>query len=171
MKFRTILLLLILGLIAAFAALNWPAFNVPSKLSLGLSEVEAPLGLVMLGIIAGLTTFFLVFIVFVQATALFEARRNAQQLNANRELADKAEASRFTELRQFIGEEFRKLGPANPAAVTSDAATLARLERLEKNLLRAIEQSGNGLAAHLAEMDDRLTGRPSDALPADTTFR
>ncbi|HPP45910.1 MAG TPA: LapA family protein [Accumulibacter sp.] len=171
MKFRTILLLLILGLIAAFAALNWPAFNVPSKLSLGLSEVEAPLGLVMLGIIAGLTTFFLIFVVFVQATALFEARRNAQELTANRELADKAEASRFTELRQFIGEEFRKLGPATPASGSSGAATLHRLERLEKNLLLAIEQSGNGLAAHLAEMDDRLTGHKVADSTSSTSFR
>lgn len=165
MKLRTVLLLLILGLIVAFSTLNWTAFNVPTRLYLGLTEIDAPLGLVMLGIIAGLTMFFLGFVVFVQASALFESRRHAQELNVNRELADKAEASRFTELRQYIGEEFRKLGSGGGAAPSTEAATLARLERLEKNLLLAIEQSGNGLAAHLAEMDDRLTRREPGALP------
>ena len=134
MKFRTLLLLLILGLIVAFSALNWAAFNVPTRLYLGLTEIDAPLGLVMLGIIAGLTMFFLGFVVFVQASALFESRRQAQELTANRELADKAEASRFTELRQYVTEEFRKLG--TPGSGSSSRARSCTIRRFSSSTNR-----------------------------------
>ncbi len=63
MKLRTIFLLLILGTIAAFSLLNWNAFITPTTLSLGLTEIQAPLGVIMLGVVAFLTAFFLVFVV------------------------------------------------------------------------------------------------------------
>jgi hypothetical protein len=71
--------------------------------------VQAPLGVIMLGVVGFLTAFFLVFVVYVQASALFDSRRHAQELQVNRELADKAEASRFTELRSFLEVELQKL--------------------------------------------------------------
>ncbi|MCM8594616.1 LapA family protein [Accumulibacter sp.] len=157
MKLRTLSLLLVLGALAAFAALNWSSFVSPTTLSLGLAEVQAPLGLIMLGMVAVLTAIFLVFVVYVQASALFDSRRHAQELQANRELADKAEASRFTELRGFLESELAKIaercGTASPAV---DPALLARLDRLEAALLTAVEQSGNGLAASIGELEDRL---------------
>ncbi len=157
MKLRTVFLLLILGAIAAFSALNWNAFIAPTTLSLGLAEVEAPLGVIMLGVVGFLGTFFLVFIVYVQASALFDSRRHAQELQLNRELADKAEASRFTELRGFLERELQKLaGRGAAGSAATDAALLDRLERLERALLQAVEQSGNGLAACIGELEDRL---------------
>lgn len=92
MKLRTLFLLLILGAIAAFSALNWGAFSTPTTLSLSMADVQAPLGVIMLGVIAFLTAFFLIFVVYVQAWALLESRRHAQELQVNRELADRAEA-------------------------------------------------------------------------------
>ena len=148
MKLRTVLLLLVLGAIAAFSALNWSTFTTPTPLSLGLAEVQAPLGVIMLGVVVFLTAFFLVFVVYVQASALFDSRRHAQELQLNRELADKAEASRFTELRNFLESELEKLAKRDagtPAA--SDAAILARLDRLEQALLRrpiATENASTG---------------------------
>ena len=163
MKLRTVFLLLILGAIAAFSALNWTAFTTQTTLSLGLSEIQAPLGVIMLGVVAFLTAFFLVFVVYVQASALFDSRRHAQELQLNRELADKAEASRFTELRSFLEVELQKLaGRGAPSALATDPAILARLERLEKELLTAIEQSGNSLAASLGELEDRLERKERD---------
>ena len=55
MRIRTIILLIALCAIAAFAALNWGAFTTPTTLSLGVTDFQAPLGLVMLIIIVGLT--------------------------------------------------------------------------------------------------------------------
>ena len=118
MKLRTIFLLLILGAIAAFSALNWSAFLAPTTLSLGLADVQAPLGVVMLGVVAFITAFFLIFVVYMQASALFDSRRNAQELQLNRELADKAEASRFTELRSFLEVELQKLAGRSAGSVS-----------------------------------------------------
>lgn len=175
MKLRTILLLLVLGAIAAFSALNWNQFIAPTTLSLGVTELQAPLGVLMLGVVAFLTAFFLVFVVYVQASALLDSRRHAQELQLNRELADKAEASRFTELRAFLEAELQKLANRDSGSrAATDAAVLARLDRLEKDLLTAVEQSGNSLAACIGELEDRLernggalsTRRPSDTWSA-----
>lgn len=156
MKLRTVFLLLILGAIAAFSAVNWTTFTTPTALSLGLAEVQAPLGLIMLGVVAFLTAFFLVFVVYVQASALFDSRRHAHELQLNRELADKAEASRFTELRSFLEVELRKLGSSPEASANRDPAILARLDQVEKALLTALEHSENSLAAYVGELEDRL---------------
>ena len=123
-------------------------------------------GVIMLGVVAFLTAFFLVFVVYVQASALFDSRRHAQELQLNRELADKAEASRFTELRSFLEAELQKLagGRSGGSPIPADPAILARIDRLEKELLTAVEQSGNSLAAYLGEIEDRLE-RNAGALP------
>src|SRR5262245_22153657 len=102
MPLRTVLLLVVLAAVAAFAALNWGAFLAPTTLSLGVAEVHAPLGLIMLGLIAVITVFFLGYLVYLQTTVLMESRRHAKELQAQRELADQAEASRFTELRAHL---------------------------------------------------------------------
>ncbi|MBO3713257.1 MAG: LapA family protein [Candidatus Accumulibacter sp.] len=159
MKLRTIILLLTLGTIAAFSLLNWNAFITPTTLSLGLTEVQAPLGVIMLGVVAFLTAFFLVFVVYMQASAIFDSRRHAQELQVNRELADKAEASRFTELHNFLETELQKLGAnrdARSSLATDHQVILDRLDRLEKELFLAVEQSGKSLAASIGELEDRL---------------
>jgi len=165
MKLRTLFLLLVLAGITAFSVLNWHAFITPTTLSLGVAEVQAPLGIVMLGITGFLTVFFLIFtvfflifVVYVQASAHFESRRHAQELQANRELADKAEASRFTELRGFIESELGKLAGSS-AAGRADAALVERLDRLEQVLLNALQQTENSLAAYVGEIDERLSGK------------
>lgn len=109
MPLRTILLLIVLAAIAIFAALNWSAFLAPTTLSLGFAQVQAPLGLIMLGLIAILTAVFLGYLVYLQSTVLLESRRHAKELQAQRELADQAEASRFTELRAHLDSRLNEM--------------------------------------------------------------
>jgi uncharacterized integral membrane protein len=148
MKIRTLLLLLVLSLVAGFAALNRAAFLAPTTLSLGLADVQAPLGLVMLGLLVFVTGLFL-----VQTTVLFDARQHAKELQSNRKLADQAEASRFTELRSFLELELRKQLDQDGH---SRAAVLTRIDQMEATLRLVVEQSGNSLAAALGELEDRL---------------
>jgi uncharacterized integral membrane protein len=157
MKARSLILLIVLALIVLFALLNWGVFMAPTTLSLGITEVQAPFGLVMLGLMAFLTMLFLVFVVYLQSGVLLEARRNARELQANRELADKAEASRFTDLREFLAAELQIIGQQNAELKT---ALLARLEQSERELQTSIEQSGNTLAAYVGELGDRLNHGP-----------
>lgn len=153
MKLSTLLLLLVLTAIAAFAALNWNVFITPTELSLGFTTTQIPLGLLMLGLLVFVTALFLVFVLYLQTSALLETRRQSRELKASRELADQAEASRFSELRDVIEAEFLKLKNQHAA---SQSEEMARSEQLEKNLRSATEQSGNTLAAYIGELEDRL---------------
>jgi len=113
----------------------------------------------MLGLMVAMLSVFLVYVLYLQTTVMFDARAHAKELQSNRKLADQAEASRFTELRTFLDTEFKRMTSADSEA---KAALLARIDQFERDLRLAVEQSGNSLAASLAEMDDRLrAGAPA----------
>jgi uncharacterized integral membrane protein len=156
MKIRTLLLLVILIVIAVFVAINWKAFMTQTTLSVGFANVQAPLGLVMLGLLVFLAAVFLVFAIYLQTSYLLEARRHAQEIKGTRELADRAEASRFTELRGFLDGELKK---QTDLGMESRAAVVARMEQLERDLRTAIEESGNALSAYIEELEDRLEAK------------
>lgn len=153
MKVRTLFLLIVVAAIAAFAALNWNAFMTPTTLSLGFAAVQAPLGLIMLGLLVFLTGLFLVFVVYLQTSVLLETRRHARELQANKELADQAEASRFTELRGFLEAELKRQAGLD---AESRAALLARLDQLDRDLRAMVEESANTLSAYIGELEDRI---------------
>ncbi len=167
MKFYSTVILLIAVVITAFTVLNWGIFVVPAELSLGVTTVRASLGLVMLGLAAALTIFFLAFAVGLQAAARKESRRQAAQIQAARELAEKAETSRYTKLREVLEEGLRK---EETRTVKSTDLVLTQLRQESGDLKTLIEQSGNTLAAYIGEAEDRLertgagdktTGHPS----------
>lgn len=153
MKFRSLFLIVVLAAIGGFTVLNWSVIMAPTTLSLGLSQVQAPLGLILLALMGLLIAVFLLYLVYLQTTVMFDARSHAKELQSNRKLADQAEASRFTELRGFLESELKNQAATDKAL---EAGLLVRLEQLEHDLRLAIEQSGNSLAATVAEMDDRL---------------
>ena len=97
MKVRTLLLLLVLLAVILFAMLNWTAITTPTVLSLLVTTVEAPLGLIMLGMLVLLTGLFTVFAGYLQTSTLLEARQHAGDLQAQRKLADQGEASPIPE--------------------------------------------------------------------------
>ena len=162
MYLRTLLILAVLVAVAVFTAINWNAFVTPTTLSVVFSKVEAPLGLVLLGLIAVLTLLFLVYVVYLQSSVLIESRRYARELQAQRELADQAEASRFSQLRAFLDGELHSVAQKSDELKTG---VLGKLDELERDLRSVVEQSGNTLAAYLGEIEDRLErtsgGRPS----------
>jgi uncharacterized integral membrane protein len=159
MRVRTALLLLILVVVGLFTALNWTAFSTPARLSLGFRTVEAPLGMLLLAVIVGLTFVYLLFLTWIETGALLEARRYARELLAQRQLAENAEASRFAELKRGLEAELAALreGPDVNAG-----RVLARLEQAETALRADIERAGNTLAAYIGELEDRLTRREAD---------
>lgn len=152
-----IVLWIVLVLTALFAALNWPAFNTPQPLSLGFTTVTAPLGVLMLGALVVVALLLLV----EQGAALAEARRHAREIEAHRNLAEKAEASRYSELRAWFTEE---MGRAEQRALDTRAALVNRLDALERDLRGAIDQNGTSVAAYLAEHEERLA-HGSDGVP------
>ncbi len=153
MPLRTLLLILIVGLVAVFAVINWTAFTTPTVLSLLFVTVEAPLGLVMLVLTAVVTFIFLVFAVYQQATALADSRRHSRELARQMELAEQAEVSRFTELRNYLEVELERIATTSAEA---RAGLQSRLDRLDQDLHAVVSESGNTLTAYLGEIDDRI---------------
>ncbi len=153
MKIRTLLLILFILLVAGFVALNFAQILQPTALSFGFTEVQAPLGLVLLGMLALVLVVFLAALVYQQTTHMMEVRRVTREASEQRTLADKAEASRFIELRTFLQAEMQAT-----AAREIDLAEKLHLkvDRLQAAMTEVIEQNGNGLSATLGELEDRL---------------
>ena len=126
MGVRSAFLFVIVLLIAALAALNWGTLSAPTPVWLGFMTVSAPLGLIMLGLTAVLAAFFLVYVLYLHSSVLLDTKRHTREMQVQRDLADKAEASRFTELRADLMA--RLDGSTN--TVTAHIAELEdRLER------------------------------------------
>jgi uncharacterized integral membrane protein len=155
MRARTLVLVILLAALAVFAAINWQAFVAPTTLSLVVTNVQAPLGIIMLGFTAAIAAAFLIYIVYMQTAVVLELRRQARALEAQRELADRAEASRFTELREYLAKELSTMRTGSVSA--NDLP--ARLEQMQRELREEIHTAGNTLAAYIGELEDRLEGR------------
>jgi uncharacterized integral membrane protein len=130
-RFRSLLVLVASGLAALFVVLNWRVFAAPAKLNLLLTSADVPVGVVMLLLFALALLGRWIIVGRWQGPLLTEFRRQAQELQAQRLLAENAEASRFTELGALIREEIAKL-------------------RTE------LQETEHSIAATLGEMDDRL---------------
>lgn len=149
MRARILFVVVLIALIAGFAAQNWSTFITPQPLILLFTVVEAPLGLVMLALLGVVVLAFAVYMAIWQGRILLETRRYSKDLQAQRALADQAEASRFTELRSFLQGELQRL----------DQRLTQTQEALRADMRTELRDSGNTTAAYLAEMDGRLQGR------------
>ncbi len=163
---RALALFAVVALIALFALLNWTAFTTPTTLSLLFTDVQAPLGLIMLGLLVFIVLLFTVWAISLQASTLMEARRQNRELQAQRELADKAEASRFVELRGYIGAELER---SLAATHRGHEELLARVNHLEGAMRIALEQNANSVAASIGEFEDRI--ERGDVPPPEITSR
>ena len=152
MNFRTILLLLVVAAIAALAALNWYTLSAMTVVSFGVMTLEAPLGLIMLGLTVLLAAFFLFYMLSLQGSVLMDTRRHTKEMQAQRELADKAEASRFTELRSFLEAQNQR----------SQGELMGRLEMLESRVATRVQESDNSTAAYMGQLEQQMQNRKPD---------
>lgn len=137
----------------ALAAANWSVFSNPTPLSLLFVEFEAPLGLLLLGATLGIALLFFAYSASLRTAMLLESRRLTRELEEQRQLADQAEASRFTELRAVLEQSAADLAERVQGA---GAAQAERAEALEQGLRSALEVAANSLAAHIGQVDDKL---------------
>ena len=154
MGLRTGFLLAVVVLIAALAALNWGILATPVLMSIGFMQVSAPLGVIMLGLTVLLGILFAVYVVSLQSSVLMDSRRHTKEMQAQRDLADKAEASRFTELRNFLE--------------TQENTHMARNAERHSSMISRVEQLEGTLAAHIGQLEDRLERRPGPAAGLST---
>ncbi len=112
MRARMLLLVLAILVVAGFAAQNWSQITQPSLLNFGVVQATAPLGLILLTLLGLTLLVFLASAASMRTHSLMESRQHAKQLQAQRDLADKAEASRFTDLRGVLDNHLRETQPA-----------------------------------------------------------
>lgn len=153
MKFLNVVLLIILVALVIFAALNWSAIVTPIPLSLLFTSMDAPLGLILLSVTGILVLLFLSFVVYMQSSTILLRKRLNSELAAQRELADKAEASRFTELRTYLATELQSLKTQNTEVHQQVEARVAQTEAAVKVV---VEETGRTLSAYIGELEDRL---------------
>ena len=161
MRLKTVLLIVGIILIAAFAVANVNEFTRPSLLNFGFTSIQLPLGLVMLLLVVVLMLIFLMTTLYMRSSNLIETQGYAKQLTTQRELADKAEASRFTDLRRYM--ETQAALSANQGNDTV-AAIDRRLLQTEKLLLKRLDETDNTNAAYWGQ-NDELLARSKQTLP------
>lgn len=156
MRSRFFLLVAAILLIAGFAALNWSEIIRSSPLSFGPLVMDAPLGAILLGLLALAVVLFALSAATMRTQTLLESRHHMKEMEAQRTLADKAEASRFTDLRQHFDTHLRELRERDSIAATE--LERSRLEN-QREIRNQLEQINRTVAARLNELEHRLESR------------
>lgn len=147
-----LVLWIVLAVIAFFGFMNWPVLNAPVPLWIGVTTITTPLGSVVLVLFGVVVLLMLI----EQSAALGETRRYGRDLDAQRKLADQAEASRFTELRNYLTDELARV---EQRSADLQKTLIAHVDHLERTLRTALDQQGNSIAATIGELDDRIEQR------------
>lgn len=147
--------LIIAGLIVlgVFTLANWSVLSAPTTLSLVVFSLEAPLGLILLGAIFVFVVLFTVYVLILRTSMLVDARHYARALQAQQQLAEKAEASRLNDLRSQLDSEFAQL---QEAIAQSRVDLGTRVEGMEQALRNSMEETSRSLSAYVGEVEDKL---------------
>lgn len=156
MRSRTILLVVAILLVAGFAALNWTEIVRPAPLMFGPVVADAPLGLILLSVLGLTLVLFLVSTAAMRTQSLIDYRHHQKTLEAQRDLADKAEASRFIELRQHLDQHLKDMRERDAIAASEFDKAMVQSRR---ELQGQMEQVNRTLAARLNELEHRLESR------------
>lgn len=162
MRIRIILLLAALLTTAALVALNWPEFVRPTPVSLGFTIVEMPLPLLLLvalllALLGGMGN-----AAWTGARHEREMSMHMRELQAQRNLADKAEASRFTELRHYLDLQVSEARQRE--AVTAEALQ-ATLIKGQRDMQASVEAMSSRLAAQMALLQTPLSQTEQAPVP------
>lgn len=142
-------LLAVLFVLAVFTLANWSVLSASATLSFIVFEVDGPLGVILLGIMLVLVTLFMLYALTLRTQMLMESRRHNQELQAQRKLAETAEASRLNELRAQVEGEFAQLRNAVQALD-------GQMGQHEQSLRQALDEAAHGIEALVGEMDDKI---------------
>jgi hypothetical protein len=169
MRARLIFVIVAVLLIATFAALNWGEFVKPTPLSFGGGTItNAPLGLILLTLFGVTLLAWLISSAATNSRRVADANRHAHELRAQRDLADNAEASRFTELREQLDSHLRDSRERGAIAASDFEKSVVLSQR---ELRMQLEQMNRSLEARLSELEGRIQSRLERVSPSVVTTR
>lgn len=180
MRARGILLTVLVLLLLLFAGVNWTTLTTPLPVSLLVTRVEVPVGLVLLGVTVGLAIVFFAGALFDRAGQLREVRHLEKQLEKARARLDARQIEEIAEVRDAVqawGSSLeQRIDERVGSAERSIKEALAESDAKDQERARALEERvvtvRNELAADVGEAEDtirRMLGPHQDALPGDTT--
>jgi hypothetical protein len=92
-----------------FAGLNGSALLADTRINLLVADIQAPMGLILLGLSGVFVALFFIATLYSRITGLMEIRRLHKELRDAKALADQAEGARLDGLQQTLLIEFRRL--------------------------------------------------------------
>jgi len=137
-----------------FAIANWSLLTASASLNFLLFNVQGPLGLILFVALLGFAALFAVYALSLRGRSLLETRRQLRELEAQRQLADSAEASRLAALSEQVGREFASVR-AEIAQTRADAKQ--RTEESEQRIIRHLDEVSNALFANIGQLDDKVS--------------
>jgi enhancing lycopene biosynthesis protein 2 len=100
-----------------------------APLNLVVAQIQAPLGVVVIGLASVLLALFFVAYLRNQIGSLLETRKLLMEVQRVQALADKAEASRIDNLQHLMVTEFRMLNERLAATAAAPRATGAAADQ------------------------------------------
>ena len=159
MKIRTIFLLFVLILMAVFLVINWTALSTVTAVNLIYTEIQAPLGVVLL-----------VYMVWQQASVTLELRAAYKEARNARTVADDAEKSRFAESNRILLERIEKLEALMTArsdeTLTAVRQEAVRAEERYKALFDDQKRAQDELTAQVQTQIGAMEKRVVETLPS-----
>ncbi len=154
MHLRSVFLLILFVLCSVFLIVNWEGVMAEVNVNLLCTEIQAPLGLILL-LGPGLLILLCLIYGFVQQAALsMDLRRVNKQLQQARDLAQKAELSRFTELKNELQKQITELQNQSAARHSS---LMAAVNGVQAAVDESAQETVNSLSASVGEVEDRLS--------------
>ncbi|MBF0586747.1 hypothetical protein INT08_05615 [Prosthecochloris sp. N3] len=165
MKAHTITLVLVLFGVLLFAGVNWSLFSQPGSVNFLLYRIEAPLGIIMLGIVALMTALYIFFIGRTEVAALVRERKSSRALEEARDRADNSEKSRISALQAGLSEKIDGYGERIGALQDDMAAVDKRLRSLEETAERLVQRFDEE-GVFIVRNGERSGDGPDDEAPA-----
>lgn len=173
MKIRTLGMLLIVIVMAVFLIINWGTLSQVTTVNLVYTEMEAPLGIIVVAAFAAVVVLLMAYTVWQQASVMMELRAAYKEARTARQMAEDADKSRIAEIRADFKERMEKMEALLATRTDEVIRLMAERNQLEDETLskfRAEQQARADEARASLEQQLRvLEKRVIEALPAPKT--
>lgn len=170
MKIRTLGMLLIVIVMAVFLIINWGTLSQVTTVNLVYTEMEAPLGIIVVAAFAAVVVLLMAYTVWQQASVMMELRAAYKEARTARQMAEDADKSRIAEIRADFKERMEKMEALLATRTDEVIHLMAERNQLEDETLskfRAEQQARADEARASLEQQLRvLEKRVIEALPA-----
>lgn len=170
MKIRTLGMLLIVIVMAVFLIINWGTLSQVTTVNLVYTEMEAPLGIIVVAAFAAVVVLLMAYTVWQQASVMMELRAAYKEARTARQMAEDADKSRIAEIRADFKERMEKMEALLATRTDEVIRLMAERNQLEDETLSKFraeqEARADEARASLEQQLRVLEKRVIEALPA-----